>query len=73
MLPDECLVYPAHDYQGRTCSSIGEEKKFNPRIPEHQTEDKFVEIMNNLNLPRPKKFDVAVPANLNLGKPVRIV
>jgi len=64
-LPDEYLVYPAHDYKGRTCSSIAEEKKFNPRLT--KTEDEFVKIMNNLNLPYPKKFDTAVPANKVCG------
>ncbi|KAL9649560.1 hypothetical protein ABK040_003238 [Willaertia magna] len=69
-LPDECLVYPGHDYKGMTCSSIGEEKKFNPRINENQTAEGFATIMNGLNLPQPKKINIAVPANLLGGVPV---
>lgn len=53
-LPDETLVYPAHDYQGMTCSSILEEKLSNKRIPAGQSLEKFVQIMNGLNLPEPK-------------------
>jgi sulfur dioxygenase len=66
-LPDECFVYPGHDYSGLLCSTIGEEKKFNCRITSAQTRDKFIEVMNNLNLPRPKLIDIAVPANLKGG------
>lgn len=64
-LPDSCLIYPAHDYQGQTASTVGEERKFNPRLTKPLEE--FVEIMNNLNLPRPDKIDIAVPANLVCG------
>ncbi|CAI5662104.1 unnamed protein product [Oreochromis niloticus] len=64
-LPDECLLYPAHDYSGRMASSVAEERKFNPRLT--KTMDEFVEIMNNLNLPNPKKMATAVPANLVCG------
>lgn len=64
-LPDSCLIYPAHDYQGQTVSTVGEERKFNPRLTKPLEE--FVEIMNNLNLPRPDKIDIAVPANLVCG------
>lgn len=65
-LPEETLVYPGHDYKGMTVSTIGEEKRFNPRL---QVSDAagYVEIMDNLNLPKPKLIDVAVPANLKLG------
>jgi sulfur dioxygenase len=63
-LPDETLLYPAHDYNGISNSSIKEEKLYNPRIFETQTREKFVEIMNNLNLAKPKLIHVAVPANL---------
>ncbi|KAL9656616.1 hypothetical protein ABK040_002888 [Willaertia magna] len=63
-LPDDCLVYPGHDYKGMTCSSIGEEKKFNPRIFEGQTKEGFAQIMNNLKLPHPKYIHVALPSNL---------
>jgi sulfur dioxygenase len=62
-LPDETLVYPGHDYKGRRVSSIGEEKTTNPRLAGKSREE-FVEIMNNLNLPKPKLIDIAVPANL---------
>ncbi|MBX2988327.1 MAG: MBL fold metallo-hydrolase [Bdellovibrionaceae bacterium] len=67
-LPDDTLVYPAHDYKGFTSSSIGMEKKFNARLNERRSLEDFVEIMKNLNLPRPKKIDLAVPANLKLGR-----
>ncbi|KAK6471514.1 persulfide dioxygenase ETHE1 [Huso huso] len=64
-LPDHCLLYPAHDYTGQTVSSVGEERKFNPRLT--KTLSEFVEIMNNLALPYPKQIDRAVPANLLCG------
>lgn len=64
-LPEEFLVYPAHDYKGRTASSIGEEKKHNPRLT--KTMPEFVELMKNLNLPYPKKIDVSVPMNRVCG------
>ncbi len=66
-LPDETLVYPAHDYKGRTSSTIGEEKRWNPRLGGGQTAAGFVEIMNNLNLDMPKKINEAVPANVSVG------
>ena len=62
-LPDACLVYPAHDYNGRTVSSIGEEKAFNARVGGGANETDFVEYMNAMKLPHPKKIDEAVPAN----------
>ena len=62
-LPDETLVYPAHDYKGRRVSSIGEEKVLNTRIA-GKSEAEFVEIMDNLNLATPKRIHEAVPANL---------
>ena len=65
-LPDETLVYPAHDYKGDTVSTILEEKKFNPRL-QVKSVNEYIEIMNNLNLPDPKLMDVAVPNNLKLG------
>jgi len=67
-LPDTTTLYPAHDYNGWTASSIGEEKRFNPRLA-GKTEAEYVEIMNGLNLPNPKMMDVAVPANLACGQP----
>jgi sulfur dioxygenase len=65
-LPDETLVYPAHDYKGETVSTIGEEKFFNPRL-KVKSVDEYVDLMNNLNLPNPKMMDVAVPANMRVG------
>jgi sulfur dioxygenase len=65
-LPEETLVYPAHDYKGETVSTIGEEKRFNPRL-QVKSIDEYVEVMNNLKLPNPKMMDVAVPANRHQG------
>ena len=65
-LPDDTLVYPAHDYKGDTVSTIGEEKAYNPRL-QVSSEAEYVEIMENLNLANPKMMDVAVPANLRIG------
>ena len=65
-LPDETLVYPAHDYKGDTVSTIGEEKAFNPRL-QVKSVDEYVDLMNHLNLPNPKMMDVAVPANMRIG------
>jgi len=65
-LPDETLVFPAHDYKGETVSTIGEEKAFNPRL-QVKSVDEYVALMNNLNLPNPKMMDVAVPANMKVG------
>ena len=68
-LPENCRVFPAHDYDGRCSSTIGEEKKFNTRIGGQASESDFVELMKNLNLPHPKKIKEALPANLRSGKP----
>jgi glyoxylase-like metal-dependent hydrolase (beta-lactamase superfamily II)/rhodanese-related sulfurtransferase len=65
-LPEDTLVYPAHDYKGETVSTIGEEKFFNPRL-KVKSVDEYVDLMNNLNLPNPKMMDVAVPANMLVG------
>jgi sulfur dioxygenase len=65
-LPDETLLYPAHDYKGDTVSTIGEEKRFNPRLAVTSI-DEYVDLMNNLKLPNPKMMDVAVPANIKIG------
>ena len=62
-LPEKTLVYPAHDYNGNKVSSIGEQKKNNPRLQVNSVEQ-YAEIMNNLNLANPKMMDVAVPANI---------
>ena len=66
-LPDETLVYPGHDYQGRRVSSVGEEKLLNPRFA-GKTREQFIALMGALNLPRPKLIDVAVPANKRAGE-----
>ncbi len=68
-LPDACAVYPAHDYLGRTASTIGEERRLNPRIGGDAREEDFVGYMHNLGLPHPKQMAVAVPANLTSGEP----
>ncbi|WP_372985565.1 MBL fold metallo-hydrolase [Marinobacter sp.] len=68
-LPDSCVVYPAHDYHGRSVSSIGEEKAFNARVGGGANETDFVEYMNAMKLPHPKKIDEALPANLRSGCP----
>jgi len=67
-LPDETLVYPGHDYQQRRVSSIGQERARNPRLGGGKTIEEFIAIMEGLNLPRPKKMDIAVPANLECGE-----
>lgn len=66
-LPDATTLYPAHDYKGWTASSIGEEKRFNPRLA-GKTRDDYIAIMQALKLPHPKLMDVAVPANLACGQ-----
>ncbi len=68
-LPDACLLYPAHDYRGLTVTSVGEERRFNPRLGADIGEQDFVGYMKNLGLPHPKLMDVAVPANLVCGRP----
>jgi sulfur dioxygenase len=65
-LPDETLVYPAHDYKGDTVSTIGEERAYNPRLQVKSVEE-YVELMSNLRLANPKMMDVAVPANMKVG------
>ena len=65
-LPEKTLLYPAHDYNGEKVSSIGKEKKFNPRL-QVSSENEYVEIMNNLNLPEPKMMDINVARNIKLG------
>ena len=67
-LPEETLVYPGHDYQQRRVSSIGQERDRNPRLGGAKSVNEFIEVMAALNLPRPKKMDVAVPANRLLGQ-----
>lgn len=67
-LPDDTLVYPAHDYRGFTVSTIGEEKRLNPRLGGSMTLDAFVTLMKNLDLPPPGKIHEAVPANRACGQ-----
>jgi sulfur dioxygenase len=71
-LPDDCLLYPGHDYRGLTVTSVGEEKRFNPRLGERVGEADFVGYMNHLGLAHPKQIDIAVPANLRCGRPERV-
>mgnify|MGYP005727571423 FL=1 len=65
-LPEDTLLYPAHDYKGEKVSTIGKEKKQNPRLQVNSV-DEYVEIMNNLNLKKPKEIDFNVAKNINLG------
>lgn len=65
-LPEETLVHPGHDYKGQTVSTIGEEKRYNPRFV-GKDRASFITFMNNLNLPDPKKIMEAVPANERCG------
>ncbi len=66
-LPADTLLYPGHDYRGRTVTTVAEERRFSPRLADDIDEPAFVEIMDGLDLAYPKKIDVAVPANLRSG------
>lgn len=68
-LPEQCLLYPAHDYRGLTVTSVREERRFNPRLGGEISEQDFAGYMKNLKLPHPRQLDVAVPANLRCGQP----
>ena len=68
-LPDDCLLYPGHDYRGLTTTSVAEEKAFNPRFGGQLSQSDFIGYMDNLGLDHPKKMDIAVPANLKCGRP----
>ncbi len=68
-LPDDCLLYPGHDYRGLTVSSVGEERRHNPRLGGELSCRDFRGFMDNLGLPHPKRMDIAVPANLRCGRP----
>jgi glyoxylase-like metal-dependent hydrolase (beta-lactamase superfamily II) len=70
-LPDETLVYPAHDYRGWTVSTIGEEREHNPRLRASSAAE-YAEIMSRLDLPSPAMMDVALPANRACGQPVSV-
>jgi len=65
-LPEETLLYPAHDYKGKNVSSIGKEKKFNPRLQVNSVNE-YIEIMNSLNLSKPNLMDINVSRNIKLG------
>ena len=65
-LPDETLLYPAHDYNGKKVSTIGNEKKFNPRL-QVKNADEYINIMDNLNLSKPTMMDVNIAGNIKLG------
>jgi glyoxylase-like metal-dependent hydrolase (beta-lactamase superfamily II) len=65
-LPEETILYPGHDYNGKKKSTLGNEKKFNPRL-QVKSENEYEEIMNSLNLPKPKLMDINVPRNIKLG------
>ena len=65
-LPEETLLYPAHDYNGQTVSTIGKEKKFNPRLRVNSVNE-YIDIMNNLNLSKPKLMDINIASNIKLG------
>ena len=65
-LPEKTLLYPAHDYNGEKVSSLGKEKKFNPRL-QVSSVDEYIDIMNNLNLKKPLAIDYNVASNLKLG------
>ena len=68
-LPAECILYPAHDYRGLTATSVAEERRFNPRLGQAIGEEDFAGYMSHLGLPHPRQMDVAVPANLQCGRP----
>lgn len=68
-LPFECLLYPGHDYSGRTVTTVGEERAHNPRLRDGVRQEDFVGYMDNLGLAHPKRMDEAVPANLGCGEP----
>src|SRR5207253_8546830 len=65
-LPNDTMIFSAHDYKGETVSTIGEERAFNPRL-QVKSVDQYVDVMNKINLPNPKMMDVAVPANMRVG------
>jgi len=69
-LPEDTLIYPGHDYKGRTVSTVAEERAFNPRLGGGRSEEDFTALMDALKLDHPKKIDVAVPANQLCGESV---
>lgn len=71
-LPDDTYVYPAHDYNGMTASTIAEEKQFNPRLQVHNKAE-YADMMDHLNLAKPTMMDIAVPANKRCGLDLKVV
>ena len=65
-LPDATVIYPGHDYQGLTQTTVGEEKRFNPRLQD-TSRDEYIRIMHGMDLPKPKKIEFAVPGNMGCG------
>ena len=66
-LPESTVIYPAHDYRGRTQTSVAEELRFNPRLGADKSVESFIALMERLTLARPRRMDEAVPANLYAG------
>lgn len=67
-LPHDTIIYPGHDYKGRLSSTVGQERLHNSRLGKGRSKQEFIEIMNNLNLPYPKKIDIALPVNKTCGQ-----
>ena len=67
-LPDETLIYPGHDYEGRFITTVAQEKSRNPRLGGGKSKEEFIQIMDDLDLPYPRKIDFAVPGNLICGR-----
>ena len=67
-LADDTVIYPGHDYAGRTATTVGEEKAHNPRLGNNKSREDFIALMNALDLPKPRLIDVAVPGNLRCGQ-----
>ena len=67
-LPDDTLVYPAHDYEGRALTTIGQEKRRNPRLSSDVTRDQFIRLMEQFDFPYPKKMEFSVPGNERCGQ-----
>jgi len=66
-LPDDTIIYPGHDYEGRFCSTVGEEKAYNPRVGNGISRDRFIEIMQNLQPETPLRIHEALPSNVRCG------
>lgn len=68
VLPDETLIYPGHDYENRLLTTIGQEKRRNPRLSAERERDSFIALMNSYDFPNPSKMDYAIPGNMQCGK-----